>query len=52
MSQEEWFRFNSDGEPISSFVIKEWDEGDDEDFEDTSYRSYRNNSDFFPRRDY
>lgn len=31
MSQEEWFRFNSDGEPISSFVIKEWDEGEDED---------------------
>jgi hypothetical protein len=26
--------------------------GDDENFEDTSYRSYRNNSDFFPRRDY
>ena len=33
MSQEEWFRFNSDGEPISSFVIKEWDEGEDEDFD-------------------
>jgi hypothetical protein len=32
MSQKEWFRFNSDGDPISSFVIKEWDEGEDEDF--------------------
>lgn len=31
--REEWVRFNSDGESVSSFVIKEWDEGEDEDFD-------------------
>jgi len=33
MSQEEYYRFNSDGDPISSFIIKEWDEGEDYDFD-------------------
>lgn len=33
--REEHVRFNSDGESISSFVIKEWDEGEDFDFDGT-----------------